>query len=789
MTSSSRSAPGSRWPRRILSVLLLLFSLPLLVGGLWLIGLGGSFYYAIAGALFLGCSALLWLGRTRNAMWLYCLLALGSILWCYSEVGFDWWQITPRLGVIGILAAALLVIPSISRGVRTPLVATVVIGAAYMGIAVAQDPHSFEGDLTANQSQVDAAMAAVQPAGDWRAYGRSQGGDRFSPLDQITPANVDKLKVAWQIHTGDEVRPNDPKDATFEDTPLAVNGTVYLCSTHQKVIAVDGATGHVRWQFDPKVFGNKTFQHMTCRGVSYHETPANALDSQGKPAPAECAARIYLPTNDARLIALDAKTGQVCKGFGTNGTVDLNKDMGMSKVGFYEPTSPPIVSDHVLVLGGSITDNYSSNEPSGVIRGYDVYTGRLVWAWDSGAIDENHLPGKGESFKTNSPNAWAPLAFDAKAGLVYLPMGVSTPDVWGGNRSPSVERYSSSIVALNVNTGHRVWSYQTVHHDLWDMDIPAQPSLVDLRRNGKVVPALFAPTKSGDIFVLNRLTGKLLVDAPETAVPQGGAPGERLSPTQPFSQLSFRPKAPVTGADMWGATMFDQLACRIQFHQLRYEGPFTPPSTQGTLVFPGNIGMFEWGGVAIDPERQIMVGNLNYMPFVSKLLPRGPQNPSYATPQHPPGPEGGLQPMLGTPYGVAHGPLFSPIGLPCFRPPWGAVVAVDLRTMKTAWQVRNGTIRDSAPLPIPLRLGVPSIGGPLITRGRVMFLTSTLDQYIRAYAVDSGKLLWEDRLGAGGQSTPMTYGAGGRQYVLTADGGHGPLGTKHGDLVTAYTLK
>jgi len=333
-----------------------------------------------------------------------------------------------------------------------------------------------------------------------------------------------------------------------------------------------------------------------------------------------------------------------------------------------------------------------------------------------------------------------------------------------------------------------VWSYQTVHHDLWDMDLPSQPTLADLPTANGVVPAILQPAKTGNLFVLDRRTGVPIVPAPERAVPQGAAPGDRTSPTQPFSELTFRPEAKLTGADMWGATIFDQLACRITFHRLRYEGTFTPPSLQGTLVFPGNLGMFEWGGIAVDPTRNIAIANPMAIPFVSTLIPRGPNNPSAPNDAHPSGTENGVQPMYGTPYGVDLHALLSPVGIPCMRPPWGYMAGIDLTTKKIVWMHKNGTIRDSSPIPLPFKLGVPTLGGPMTTAGGVTFLTSTLDYYIRAYDVTTGEQLWQDRLPAGGQSTPMTYAINGQQYVVTAAGGHGSFGTKIGDYVIAYKL-
>jgi quinoprotein glucose dehydrogenase len=784
----------------ITGIVFILIGLALAGGGAWLIALGGSLFYAIAGLGILLTGALL-LARKRSALWLYAIVVIGTVAWSISDIRFDWWPLAARLDIIFPLGLWLLT-PWVTRGLGREALVTEkpstgllwlasALSVIVLGIGLCSDYHDINGSLA---TAVAGAAGAVspnddkQPDEDWRDYGRTQFGQRYSPLTQITPANVKNLKVAWTFRTGDLPGKNDPVETTFEVTPIKVNDTLYLCSQHQRLFALDAKTGTLRWSYDPKVQDNPTFQHLTCRGVSYHETVAGALNADGTPAPTDCPRTIFLPVNDGRMIALNADSGKLCDSFGDHGTLSLEEGMGEHTPGFYEPTSPPIVSDKILVVAGAVIDNYSTREPSGVIRGFDIHTGKLVWAWDSGAQDENALPSATHTYTNNSPNSWITASYDPKLGLVYMPMGVQTPDIWAGNRTPLAERYSSALVALDINTGKRVWSYQTVHHDLWDMDLPSQPTLADLPTANGIVPAILQPAKTGNLFVLDRRTGVPIVPAPERSVPQGAAPGDRTSPTQPFSELTFRPEAKLTGADMWGATIFDQLACRITFHKLRYEGTFTPPSLQGTLVFPGNLGMFEWGGIAVDPVRNIAIANPMAVPFVSTLIPRGPNNPAAPNNAHPSGTENGVQPMYGTPYGVDLHALLSPIGIPCMRPPWGYMAGIDLTTKKIVWMHKNGTIRDSSPIPLPFKLGVPTLGGPMTTAGGVAFLTSTLDYYIRAYDVSTGDQLWQDRLPAGGQSTPMTYAVDGQQYVITAAGGHGSFGTKLGDYVIAYKL-
>ncbi|MEC5404638.1 glucose/quinate/shikimate family membrane-bound PQQ-dependent dehydrogenase [Paraburkholderia sp. MPAMCS5] len=791
MSRNARNLPIAMW----ITVLFAgLSGVYLLAGGVWLLAIGGSLYYVIAGVLLLVTAALAYRRNTLSLV-LYALLLAGTLAWAFAESGPDFWALAPRTDVLVLFGIWLLVLCALrfygaaSRGPAILLLAVIIVTGGAYGYAVLNDPQQLDGVVQA--SAATAASAAGPHAGDWAAYGRDQAGTRYSPLSQINQDNVKGLQVAWTFQTGDKKGPNDPVEITNEVTPLKVGDMLYLCSPHQILFALDAATGKERWRFDPKLKPDPSFQHVTCRGVSYYESSnaaaAPASDTEGT----ACARRVILPVNNGHLYEVDAASGKPCAAFANGGDLDLQHLQPVTTPGQYEPTSPPVVTNHVIVVAGAVTDNYSTHEPSGVIRGFDVETGKLLWVFDSGAADPNAIPDDQHSFTQNSPNSWAPAAYDPQLDLVYLPMGVKTPDIWGGDRTPLYERYATGLLALNASTGKLAWFHQTVHHDLWDMDVPAQPTLVDIAdANGSTTPVVLVPTKTGDIVVLDRRNGTPVVPDDERPVPQGAARGDHVSPTQPFSQLTFRPSKLLTDADMWGATMYDQLACRILFHRLRYEGTFTPPSEQGTLVFPGNLGMFEWGGLAVDPGRQIAIANPIALPFVSRLIPRGPGNP-----MEPPqagqsgtGTEVGVQPQYGVPFGVTLNPFMSPIGLPCKQPAWGYVAALDLKTRAVVWKKRIGTTRDSSPVPLPLKMGMPMLGGPMVTAGHVFFIGATADNYIRALSTDTGKELWSARLPAGGQATPMTYEANGRQMVVIAAGGHGSFGTTLGDYVIAYAL-
>jgi len=779
--------PSSHSGLRTFTVIIaMVFGLVLLAGGLWLTFLGGSFYYVVIGLLFIVFAILLG-KRSVSAIWLYAALMLGTTIWAIWEVGTDFWALAPRLDILGLFGLWLL-IPAITRGMvnvapsKIVLSSTLVIAIAVMVYSIFNDPQEINGVIQ-NQQPTTAQKVDGVAEQDWPAYGRTQAGVRYSPLNQINEQNVKDLKVAWTFRTGDLKSGNDSGETTNQVTPIKIGNDMYMCTTHQWLIALDPATGKEKWRFDPKLKADKTYQHLTCRGVSYFDaanTDGFATSLQNKTSSStECPRKIILPVNDGRLVAVNADTGKACSDFGTNGQVDLQKDMPYAYPGGYNPTSPPVVTGTTIVIAGSVTDNYSSKEPSGVIRGYDVNTGKLLWVFDTGAEDPNAIPAPGQTFVHNSPNAWAPLAYDAKADVVFVPTGVGTPDIWGGDRTALKERYANSVLAINASTGKLIWHFQTTHHDLWDMDVPSQPTLADVKdKSGQMVPAVYVTTKTGNVFVLDRRDGKAIVPITERPVPQTvkrgpQTKGEHYSATQPFSDLDLAPQNKLTDKDMWGGTMFDQLVCRIQFKRLNYDGIYTPPSENGTLVFPGNLGVFEWGGISVNPDRQVAVMNPIGLPFVSRLIP---EDPSRAETAKGAGTEQGVQPMYGVPYGVEISAFLSPIGLPCKQPAWGYVAGVDLNTHQVVWKKRIGTIRDSLPnlfqLPA-VKIGVPGLGGSISTAGNVMFVGATQDNYLRAFNVSNGKKLWEARLPAGGQATPMTYEINGKQYVVIMAGGPG----------------
>ena len=769
-------------------VVLSLLGLVLAGLGGWLVALGGSAAYLAIG-LGLLLVAILLATRSALALAAYALLMLLTLAWAVSEVGLDWWQLGPRGGIV-VLLGIWLWLPPIRRrltgGSRSGGWAGALLGLACLvcagvaGASMLRDPTAISGVIPAATLTMTPDLGNAMDEGDWHQYGRSNFGQRYSPLSQINTGNVTSLVPVWEYHTGDVKQPQDIGETTYQVTPLKVGNSLYVCTPHNIAISLDAGTGKELWRYDANVGFNPDRQHQTCRGVTYWKDPKAA-------AGAACAERVYLPTSDARLIALDALTGAICPAFAENGTLKLEAGMKFRPAGYYYSTSPPLAVAGKLIIGGAVNDNYTVSAQSGVIRAFDIDTGKLVWNWDSGNPAKTapiDITG-GATYTTNSPNSWSVFSADEDLGLVYLPLGNQSPDQLGMGRSADVERFSSSVVALDIATGQLKWAFQTVHHDLWDMDVPAQPVLLDLtEQDGSTVKALVAPTKQGDIYVLNRETGQPILPVTEVPAPTGAIPEDFSAPTQPTSALSFSPP-PLREADMWGVSLIDQALCRIRFHSLNYQGRYTPPSLKGSIIYPGNFGVFNWGSVAVDPERQVMFGMPTYLPFVSRLVKAADMPPKDAGAK---GSEQGLNRNEGAPYGVYMGPFLSPLGIPCMAPPWGYVAAANLRDGQIIYRHRNGTVQDMTPLNLPFKLGVPGIGGPIITKGGVAFLAAAVDDYLRAYDLASGKELWTARLPAGGQSTPMTYLQDGRQYVVIVAGGHGSVGTKPGDAILAYRL-
>ena len=748
-------------------------------GGIKLLMLGGSFYYVLAGVACLAAGVLIIQGRKLGAT-IYLAFFLVTVLWSVWEAGLDFWLLLPRLG--GPLAIAIYILmPWVQRPLNAerrfaPMwqSAVVVAGVLMLGGAFIANGGAGKAEMsTASNATVD------KTGNEWREFGRTASGDRFSPSNEITPQNASKLQVAWTYRTGDikENYPNTKAAFMFEATPIKVGETLYLCTPHNIIIALDAATGKEKWRHDPKTddFG---VAMMVCRGVTYYETTAKVAD---------CPKRVLVGTIDGRMIAVDAQTGQRCQSFGKNGEIDLREGVGQFDPGFQYATSPPQMIGDVAVIGGFVLDGVSTQMPSGVVRGYNAQTGKLEWAWDMGRTEGGPLK-DGETYTQGTPNAWTPFSADPALGLVYVPTGNRTPDYYGAERTEAEDKYSTSVVALDGKTGAVRWHFQTVHHDLWDYDNGSQPVLLDAQTDAGAVPAMILPTKMGEIYLLDRRTGEPLTKVEERPVPKGDIPGERYSPTQPWSVgMPNFAKEPLFEKDMWGATPIDQMLCRIDFKSMRYEGRYTPPSTVKTLQFPGNFGVIDWGSVAVDLDRNIMVVNTSAMPQTARLVPRAEAEKrpiSDLKKGHL-----GLSPQYNTPYAVDFAPFFSKLGLPCTSPPWGEIHGVDLKTKKVLWTTKLGSTQDHAPLGIAVP-GVFNLGGAAVSKGGVTFIGATIDKNLRAFDTQTGKLLWTGRLPAGPQAGVMTYTSGqtGKQYVVIAAGGHAFMKTAPGDYVIAYAL-
>lgn len=783
------AATGSRWLLMGLGVLIALIGLGLAGGGGYLLSLGGSAYFLLMGLAMLVSGVLIARANPRGAR-LYGVALVLTAIWAVWDAGLEYWPLVSRVltfAVIGLVVA--LIYPTLVRasGARPGRGAYGLAGLLGVGV-VATLAYMFVPTHVVKADKVP----AIQPVApgteqkDWAHWGNTTAGNRFAALDQINKGNIGQLQVAWTFRTGDLPESNGA-GAEDQNTPLQIGDTVYTCTAYGKVFALDADTGAERWKFDPKGYAPNW---QRCRGLGYFDASAAAVTASSTPAaPAACTRRLFLPTGDARLIALDAETGKPCEDFGHQGTVDLKTDMGEIKPGYYQQTSTPLVAGTVVIVGGRVADNFSTGEPPGVVRAFDVRSGELMWAWDPGNPATTKRPPAGETYTRGTPNVWSAMSYDAKLGLVYLPTGNATPDFFGGQRSEFDDKWSSSVVALDVKTGQVRWHFQTTHHDLWDFDLPAQPLLYDIPDDkGGVQPALAQVTKQGEIFVLNRETGKPIARVEERPVPQGNVPGERYSPTQPFSvEMPSIGNQTLTESDMWGATPFDQLMCRIQFKGMRHEGVYTPPGLDHALQFPGSLGGMNWGSVSVDPTSHYMFVNDMRLGLANYMIPRD-QIAAGAS-----GIEMGVVPQEGTPFGAMRQRFLSAVGIPCQKPPFGTMSAIDLKTRKLVWQVPVGTVQDTGPLGIrmhlPIPIGMPTLGASLATQSGLLFFAGTQDFYLRAFDTGNGNEIWKARLPVGSQSGPMTYVSPktGRQYILLTAGG-ARQSTDRGDYVIAYAL-
>jgi len=720
----------------------------------------------------------------------------------------DPWPLVPRLVAPGVMLVLILfALPWLREPSGQGAMAAGTVLAA-LGLAVVvqtwMQVSGAEAQTTPQATAVPAppvnaatpppVQTASRAAGaDWPAYGGTQAAQRYSPLDQITPKNVAGLQQVWEFHTGD--LPGAAADGKYspENTPLKIGDRMFVCSAMGIVMAVDAATGAEVWRFDPGVSTAAIPYGATCRGVAHYDVPDAAAD-------AACASRILWGTLDARLLAVDAATGLPCAGFGTNGSVDLTEGLGETVPGWYSVTSPPTIVRGIVVMGAQVKDGQAEDAPSGVVRGYDAVTGRLAWAWDLANPAQVGVPPDGQTYTRGTPNMWTTASADEALGLVYLPLGNSSVDYYGSNRSEAENTFATSLVALDATTGRPAWHFQTVHRDVWDYDLGGQATLVDFPGPDGAVPALVLPTKQGDLYILDRRSGAPLVPVEERAVPGGGVEPGYLSPTQPFSTYHNLARPRLTERHMWGATPIDQLWCRIQFREAVYDGIYTPPATDRDWIqYPGYNGGSDWGGVAVDPVRGVIVANYNDMPNHNRLVPRAEADAAGLRPINEAGAGdatalGEAGPQTGAPYAIRinAGWRVPLTGLLCKEPPYGGIRAIDLQSGRTLWDRPFGTARKNGPFGIPSYLpfdiGTPNNGGAVVTAGGLILIAAATDDLFRAIDLSTGETLWEVPLPAGGQANPFTYESGGRQFVGIMAGGHHFMETPIGDSVLVWAL-
>lgn len=800
MQNATDTEPVSKSARVVLfiaGIVGLLLGLYFIIGGGMLIGRGGSWYYLLAG-LALCATGVQILRRRACALLIYLAMLAVTVLWALWENGFDFWSFHARVfmfSMIGMLLAFLYPLLKPAENIRLTSGGARAVGLVLLVCNIALGwgmfiPHGQFGQST----PAVAAKASEGNNHDWSAYGGSADGNRFSSAAQITRDNIKTLKVAWTFRTGDTPI-SDGGGAEDQQTPLQVGKTLYLCTPHNTVIAVDAASGKEKWRHE---FPTKTTVWVRCRGLAYFDatqplvqpTVPGSTPLTAVAAPAECRRRIYMNTIDGLLAALDADNGKLCADFGHNGIVDLKISLGNSTPPLFEATAAPTVAGTTVVVGSRVADNVKRDMPGGVVRGYDVISGRMKWAFDPGNPKERGAPADGKTYTRATPNVWASLTYDPSSNTVYAPFGNASIDLWGVQRSKLDERYTAAMVALDASTGDEKWLYQTVYHDLWDFDLPMQPTLIDFPVGGKSVPALMFGTKAGQVFVLDRRTGKPLTEVVERPVKPAKVPDEPYAKSQPISigmpQIGAET---LRESDMWGMTPIDNLMCRIVFLGMRYEGLFTAPDTDVSLSYPGSLGGLNWGGMTYDPNAGMAyVNDMRLGLWVQLIAKKGGGESS--------GSEAvnagmGAVPLGGTPYSVMKNRFLSPLGVPCQKPPFGTMTAIDMKTRSVAWQVPLGTVTDTrlhgVQMHMPMPIGMPTIGGPMTTAGGLVFFAATQDYYLRAFDSSTGKEVWKARLPVGSQGTPVSYMVDGKQYIVISAGG-ARQSPDRGDYVIAFAL-
>lgn len=806
--TTTRSSKGLGVWSVLFGLVLLAVGLFFAAGGGKLVSLGGSAYFLVAGVIII-LSAIQFLRRKSSAVPIYFVVFLGTLIWSFFDGGYEFWPLVSRLMVpSGLMLLALATWPALRRReAKAPLAALSYGLCALLAVGMATTlALMFTPHPTVAFSGKPLPLIPVDKSHEqknWQYYGNTAGGSRFVALDQITRDNVKDLKVAWTFHTGDVPISPTGNGAEDQQTPLQVGDRVFLCTPHNNVIAVDADSGKLIWQH--KVNAQAEVWNR-CRGLAYFDatqTVAQPTLPNSTPVPTPtlaaddaCQRRILMNTIDARLMALNADTGELCRRFGNGGVVDLKAGLGEAQDPKYQLTSAPTLAGTTVVVGGRVADNVQTDMPGGVLRGFDVITGAMRWAFDPGDKDPNATLQPGQTFARSTPNSWAPMSYDAAMNTVFMSMGSSSVDLWGGNRTPLDHKYATSILALDATTGKEKWVYQTVHNDLWDFDIPMQPSLMDFPTGANATtPAVIFGTKSGQLFVLDRQSGKPLTEVKEIPVKTNDIKREQYSHTQPLSvgmpQIGAQT---LKESDMWGATPFDQLICRISFKSMRYEGLFTAPGTDKSLSFPGSLGGMNWGSLSTDPNNHYIFANDMRLGLWVQMIPAD----THAIARGSNGGEAintgmGAVPLKGTPYAVNKNRFMSPLGIPCQNPPFGTLSAIDLTTRKIVWQVPVGTVQDTGPFSIKLHermpIGMPTLGGTLATQGGLVFIAGTQDYYLRAFDSSTGKEMWKARLPVGSQGGPMSYVSPktGRQYILISAGG-ARQSPDRGDYVIAYAL-